>query len=243
MKNINIDYFQNDLTNEEMKIYTKYKNILLNHSKRKCYSSDKNLSHLFIPSPNGVLYWLNEKIRKVILDKFIFGIKFCPTFYKKDGREKGALIFKEKDYGIFTTDTMMRNFISGLYIGYSPKTNRILCSEPMKEILVDFFRYFHKDVNIFEVIDPNIYRLFEYDLNWFSKSEINELYKKLRKDPNTFSGVHSVSNESLLEMLKKNGYKEIHIDCGNKFIPLEERKNYNIIEKGGKKFYIKNGEK
>ena len=164
MKNINIDYFHKELNEEEMKIYTKYKNILLNYSKRKNYSSDKNLSQLFIPSPNGVLYWLNDKIRKVILDKFIFGIKFCPAFYKKDGKEKGALIFQEKDYGIFATVAMIRRFISGLYIGYSPETNRILCSEPMKEILDDFFRYFHKDVNLFEVIDPNVYKLFEYDL-------------------------------------------------------------------------------
>ena len=223
--------------NEEQKRVLKIYDGALKY--REFFTCNKDISSLFtVKSDREGLYFLNEKIKKKIVDNFLFGFKFFISYYIKNGVKKGQIGFESKNYGIFCSESKIQNFRKGLFIGYIKDNNLVYCNLQMAHSLNELFKYYNKDIFISPGVDENIYKIFDYNLDWHSLGEIQELYKKIRKESKE-PLFRQLSGDEIIELLEENGYSMVKIKSSNsRFIPLEERKNYPIADKKGTKRYF-----
>jgi hypothetical protein len=229
-----------DLSEEQKEVLKVYDSITYRGYK-SYYTCNKDLSSIFtVKTTNEGLYFLNENIRKVLLDKFLFGFKFFTSYYTRDGIKKGQIGFESKNYGIFRSTSDIQKFRKGLFVGYVKDKNLVYCHWYIAECLNNLFKHYKKDVVLSDARDENAMKIFDYDLNWYSLGEVQELYKKIRNESNDLC-FRLFSGDELVKLLEENGYSIVRIKASSsKFIPLEERKNYPIVEtKGTKRYFIK----
>lgn len=229
----------NELTDEQKNVLSVYNNMT---NIRSAFTCNKDLSSLFdVNSTSEGLYLLNKNVRKILLEKFVFGFKFYTSYYyREDGTKRGQIGFESKNFGIFGTVNQIDNFKRSLFIGYIKEKNLVYCNSYMANCLNEFFKYYKKDILLTIGKDKNVMKIFEHDLNWYSLGEIQELYKKIRKESDEVY-FKALTGEELIKLLEENGYSIVRIKASSsKFIPLEERKNYPIVEtKGTKRYFIK----
>lgn len=227
------------LSEEQKEVLNVYHRII--GSGRTYFTCNKDLSSIFTETAsNENILFLNNIIRKILLERFLFGFKFFTSYYTRDGIKKGQIGFESKNYGIFCTAVDIQNFNKELFIGYIKEKNLVYCNSYIANCLNNLFKHYGKDIFITPRFDDNVYKIFDYDLNWFSLGEIQKVYNEVRKkSENVF--LRPVSSEKLIQLLEENGYSIVKIKASNsKFIPLEERKNYPIVElKGTKRYFIK----
>ena len=230
-----------ELNEEQKRVLEIYDGIL---KYREYFICNKDISSLFtVKSDCEGLYFLNENIKKNLFDNFVFGFKFFTSYYIRNGVKKGQVGFESKNYGIFRTESAIQNFRRGLFIGYIKDKNLVYCNPQMAYSLNELFKYYNKDIFLSLGFDENVYKIFDYNLDWYSLGEIQELYKKIRKQSKE-PLFKQLSGDEIIKLLEENGYSMIKIKSSNsRFIPLEERKNYPIADKGGtKRYFVKNKE-
>lgn len=227
-----------ELTEEEKNVLKKYEDI--KGGTRQYYSCNVNLSSIFTEtSTNGyTLLFINKAIRKFILEKIIFGCSFYTLLYDKNGKASSQIGFSNKTYAIFASPAAINNFNKGLFIAYDKERNAVYCNETMANALNDFFRYKNKAIRLSLAYDETVLKIFDYDINWFSLGEINALYRDIRKKSNPY--FKPLCSQELILLLKENGYNSVRVKTtSGKSIPLEERKLHQIVDKGGKRYFVK----